>query len=171
MEILIGIAILGILVYFTALSKNKNDDAGENHRHPYIYSRRESAMTEHEKKFFIRLNNLVSDRYYVFPQVHLSSLAINRTTGKYYKAGFQRINRRSVDYVLADKITLESKYAVELDDKTHDSAKSRRLDELKEKILNDIKLPLIRFRDIGSLSDQDIIEKFKEAYKEQERTA
>lgn len=128
---------------------------------PYKYVRKPYIMTEAEAHFYKRLQNIVEDRYYVFPQVHLSSLAKNITAGKYHKAGFQRINRRSVDYVLADIETLQAVYAVELDDRTHDTEKGKAVDALKNEILGQIGLPIVRFRNTQTLSDEDIIQSFK----------
>ena len=92
------------------------------------------------------------------------------TAGKYHKAGFQRINRRSVDYVLADTKTLQAVYAIELDDKTHDTEKGKAVDALKNEILQQIQLPLIRFRNPQTMSDEDIVESFKSARAEADRT-
>jgi very-short-patch-repair endonuclease len=120
-------------------------------------------MTNPEVLLYRRLSNIVKDRYVIFPQIHLSSLAVNKTYGKYHKLGFQRINRRSVDYVLADPETLRAVYAVELDDSTHDTEKGRSIDALKTDVLSQIGMPLVRLRNINSMSDEDIIELFKDA--------
>jgi mannose-1-phosphate guanylyltransferase len=98
----------------------------------YTYSRKSGIMTPNEGRFFHRLTAIVAEKYYVFPQVHLSALAVNKTYGKYHKLGFQQINRRSVDYVLADKTTLQPVYAIELDDTSHDTEKARAIDALKQ---------------------------------------
>ena len=127
----------------------------------YKYVRKPYIMTEAEAGFYKRLQKIVEGRYYVFPQVHLSSLAKNMTVGKYHKAGFQRINRRSVDYVLADIETLQAVYAVELDDPTHDTAKGKAVDALKNEILHQTGLPIVRFRNPQAMSDEDIIQSFK----------
>src|SRR5690606_9775439 len=68
----------------------------------YFYSRKDHLMTDTEWRFYERLTQIAADRYYVFPQIHLSSLLKNEARGKYYKLAFQRINRWSVDFVLCD---------------------------------------------------------------------
>lgn len=126
----------------------------------YVYARKGAVMTAAEAAFYHRLLSVAGDRYYVFPQIHLSALLTNQTKGRYWKAAFQRINRTSVDYVLCDKQTMRAVYAVELDDSTHDTAKRRASDAGVEKMFADVDLPLVRFRDAASVTDDAIAERF-----------
>ncbi len=163
MEVLTTLVIV-VAVLVAIVSKFKLASVRQTSRSmssPYRYIRRSHIMTESETYFYKRLQKIVDGRYLVFPQIHLSSLANNITTGKYYKAGFQRINRRSVDYVLADIETLQAVYAVELDDRTHDTQKGEANDVLKQEILEQIQVPLVRFRNVRDMTDEDIIQSFK----------
>ena len=110
------------------------------------------------------LYRVAGDRYYIFPQVHLSALFKNETVGRYHKLAFQIINRRSVDYVLCDKTTLEPAYAVELDDPTHDKPERIKRDNDVNQLFAQHNLPLIRFRDYKNLSLDDIAQRFFEAH-------
>ncbi len=133
----------------------------------YFYSRKDGVMTQAEAKFFHRLQIVAGDRYYIFPQIHLSALLKNETKGKYWKAAFQRINRTSVDYVLVHKDSLQVAYAVELDDWSHNSAKRRARDYGVEQMLSDVHIPLVRFRDVSAMSDEDIARHFYEVSRKQ----
>ncbi|MFZ1242646.1 MAG: DUF2726 domain-containing protein [Candidatus Saccharimonas sp.] len=166
MGILLGFAIvIIILVMFIVTSASTKRTARQaGPVSPYVYVRKQGIMTSAEVDFYKRLQQVVGDRYLIFPQIHLSSLATNKTTGSYWKAGFQRLNRRSVDYVLVDPETLQAVYAVELDDKTHDTEKSRAADTIKTEILQQIGLPLVRFRNVYAMSDDEIISNFKWAH-------
>lgn len=135
----------------------------------YLYSRKSALMTAAEASFYRRLETVASDRYYIFPQIHLSALLINQTKGRYWKAAFQRINRTSVDYVLCDKQTMTAVYAVELDDSTHDTAKRKARDAGVEQMLASVGLPLIRFRGVSHMTDDDIAKKFEEAASHQQQ--
>ncbi|MGO3702165.1 MAG: DUF2726 domain-containing protein [Candidatus Saccharimonadales bacterium] len=152
--------VAAIILVSAAISKLFQPKRGGPAR-LYSYSRKKGIMTDAEKEFYRRLQRIVREKYIIFPQVHLSSLAHNKTKGKYYKAGFQRINRRSVDYVLADPETLDAVYAVELDDRTHDTQKARVVDRIKNEILQEINLPLVRFRNVRTMSDDDIVRAFE----------
>lgn len=129
----------------------------------YFYGRKVSVMTSREAVLFKRLEQVTQGRYRVFPQLHLSALMTNQTKGKYWKAGFQRINRRSVDYVLCDKETMAPVYAVELDDSTHDTERRRARDAIVEDMLESVGIPLVRFRNVESMTDDHIIEAFRNA--------
>lgn len=129
----------------------------------YRYARKEAIMTKAEAAFYGRLLSVAGDRYYIFPQIHLSALLTNQTKGRYWKAAFQRINLTSVDYVLCDKQTMYPVYTVELDDMTHDTEKRRARDEGVNRILAGVNMPLVRFRNVSNMSDEQIANHFAEA--------
>ena len=158
--IVVGLAIVVAIVSNLAggRSSRKRKSATEYH-----YARKDAVMTQAETAFYNRLLNVAGDRYYIFPQMHLSSLLTNQTKGRYWKAAFQRINRTSVDYVLCNKQTMRPVYAVELDDATHDTAKRRARDEGVNRMLQSVNMPLVRFRNVGDLTDQQIIDRFADA--------
>lgn len=116
---LFALAAVILTVNFFLPDRAKKGTATVHSKPLYQYSRKAEFITPSEKEFFKILSEVAADRYYIFPQIHLSSLFKNETKGRYYKLAFQIINRRSVDYVLCDKTTLEPVYAVELDDSTH----------------------------------------------------
>lgn len=118
-------------------------------------------MTSYEGQLFKRLEAISNEKYYVFPQVHLSSLLKHDVNnGQDWRAALSKIQRKSVDFVLVDKVTLETAYAIELDDRTHDASRLRReRDELVNEIFFDTGIPLVRLRDIRSLTNEQIISK------------
>lgn len=114
-------------------------------------------MSKVESEFFIKLERVVQERYYVFPQVHLSAILDHRIKGQEWKYAFRHINGKSVDYVLCNKNTLEPTYAIELDDYTHDKADRRERDIEVERIFEAANLPLVRFRN-KDISEDEIIQ-------------
>lgn len=154
------IIIVNVFKFFTRGNTRKIGTQVQSPR--YFYSRKNNIMTAAEWRFFEKLNRVVAGRYYVFPQIHLSSLLKNNTRGRYYKLAFQRINRRSVDFVLCDMQSARPVYAVELDDWSHDSAKRQARDSAVEDMLNQAGLPLVRFRKVDAMTDEDIANKFRE---------
>lgn len=161
--VIIAIFVLPVLIVVIVLVAklgSKSDVATTQPQSPYAYSPKATIMTSAEIAFYNRLQAIAGDRYYIFPQIHLTALANSHATGQYYKSCYQRINRRSVDYILCDKVSMKPIYAVELDDRTHDSAKRQARDTLVEEILREINLPLIRFRNVNQLTDKQIIERF-----------
>lgn len=161
-ELIIWGGIIGFIVIVAGVGALFSEVGGKTEQR-YTYSRKESVMTNAEWRFFERLNSVAAGKYHVFPQIHLSSLLKNETRGKYYKLSYQRINRRSVDFILCDIETRRPVYAVELDDWSHDSAKRKARDSIVEEMLAQGGIPLVRFRNFNALSDEDIIARFRSA--------
>lgn len=113
----------------------------------YQYTAKESLMSRTEQEFFIKLDRAVGERYFVFPQVHLSALLDHRIKGQEWRYAFRHINGKSVDYVLCDKLTLKPTYAIELDDFTHERNDRIKRDAEVERIFLSARLPLVRFAD------------------------
>lgn len=109
-------------------------------------------MTSREEDFFKTLNEIFQDRWYVIPQVGLPSLLNHKIKGQNWNGAFQHINRKTVDYVLLSKSDLSVVCAIELDDSTHDSSTRRKRDAEVENIFQNVKFPLVRFRNISMLS-------------------
>lgn len=128
----------------------------------YSYYAKELMMSRTEADFFRRLDSAVSERYFVFPQVHLSALFDHRINGQDWSVAFWHVNGKSVDFVLCDKITLKPAYALELDDFTHGRRDRVERDIEVERIFKEAGLPLVRFRD-ASVSSDEIIQALSNA--------
>ena len=120
-------------------------------------------MTKSENDFFRMLNNVAGDRYFIFPQAHLSAILDERVKGQNWKAAFRHINGKSVDYVLCDRQTLKPVYAVELDDYTHTYKHRQERDSEVERIFQSAGIPLVRFGDYKTLTEDEIAKRFYEA--------
>lgn len=122
-------------------------------------------MTKTEEEFFFLLSDAVADRYYVFPQIHLSALLDHRVSGQNPTYAFRHINQKSVDYVLCDKTTLRPVYAIELDDYTHRLHKDRFDRDMEvERIFAAANVLLVRFKSNVKFTREDIIAKLSSAY-------
>ena len=111
----------------------------------YKYRRKKYLMTQTESQFYDALLEILQDQYYIFPQVHLSSLLDHRIKGQSYKGALSHIQRKSVDFVVCDKSSRSPLVAIELDDKTHDRPIRTARDEEVEEIFKQADLPLLRF--------------------------
>lgn len=131
----------------------------------YQYMPKESLMTRAEGEFFWKLNNVAGDRYFVFPQVHLSALLDHHVKGQDWNYAFRHINGKSVDYVLCSKTTLQPMYAVELDDESHNRPDRVGRDVEVERIFDEANVPLVRFRNYKELTEGEIVNAFANARK------
>ncbi len=176
MELLlyIGGFILILAIVFNRIQANMDGRGSKSDRDAvtakaekrrYAYTPRNSLMTRREGEFFWKLQNVTQDRYFIFPQVHLSSLLDHRIKGQVWSHAFRHINGKSVDYVLCSKTTLQPVYAVELDDRSHDKADRIERDIEVEHIFQEANIPLVRFRDYRELSEEDIARTFSQTHK------
>ena len=131
----------------------------------YQYSLKQRIMTVYEQKIFLVLNDILNQKCYVIPQVHLSKLLNHKVEGQNWQGAFSHINGKSVDFVLLRKSTLEPLCAIELDDWTHKLQDRQERDKEVERMLQQAGLPLIRFEDIDKLSKQEIIDRIAQGIK------
>lgn len=153
--IFVFILIVAILVKVVASNSNSKRKVFKNNS--YTYLAKSSLMSQTETDFFVKLDRAVSERYYVFPQVHLSALLDHRVKGQEWKYAFSHINGKSVDYVLCDRSTLVPVYAIELDDFTHERSDRIDRDSEVERIFQEARLSLVRFKN-KDISESEIIQ-------------
>jgi hypothetical protein len=161
--IILGLVILAAIL-ISALRSNAAHKKKVFKNNVYSYAAKYSLMSKTESDFFVKLERTVNERYYVFPQVHLSAILDHRVKGQEWKYAFSHINGKSVDYVLCSKTTLKPTYAIELDDYTHDKADRRERDREVERIFEAANLPLVRFKD-KDVSESEIISALASANK------
>jgi len=151
--VILGLIVL-VLIILRVLAAGLSKKRKILKNNIYGYLAKDLPMTRTEAEFFKKLNNAVSERYYVFPQVHLSAVLNPNISGKDWIYAFRHINSKSVDYILCDKETLRPTYAIELDDYTHNQAARRKRDAEVERIFDEANLPLVRFKnkDISELA-------------------
>ena len=159
--LLIGL-IIAAIVLVNLVSRNASHKRKVFKNNSYRYTAKRSLMSNTESDFFVKLQRTVAERYYVFPQVHLSAILDHRVKGQEWQYAFRHINGKSVDYVLCDKATLMPAYAIELDDYTHDRPERKKRDEEVERIFAGANLPLVRFRN-KDVSEGDIIHALTQA--------
>ncbi len=161
--ILIVIVIAALFVAGIKISSgNEKRKVFKNNK--YSYFAKELIMSRTEADFFEKLNLVTGDRYFVFPQVHLSALLDHRVKGQDWSIAFRHINGKSVDFVLCDKLTLQPAYAIELDDFTHDRRDRVERDLEVERIFEGARLPLVRFKS-ANVSGEEIIRALSSARK------
>lgn len=136
-----------LLIAFAILQKF----IGRSAPNPYLYRIHESVMTKAEGRCFQALIGVVGNDFYVFPQLHLSTLIDHKVKGQNWGGAFRHINGKSIDFVLCDKSTLYPRLAIELDDWSHAREDRQERDKEVERILAYAKLPLLRITDTTDL--------------------
>ena len=135
----------------------------------YIYAKKDFLMSKPEHEFFdvlvkVIMNNF-GNNYYVFPQIHISTLVDWKSWGQNWKGAKGSIDRYSVDYVICDKNYIKPILAIELDDSSHEREDRIIRDEKIEGVLSEVGLPLLRFKNHGIFDEKEISDKIKTVIK------
>ena len=157
----ITLGVIALLI-MSNLSHKKNRDSVGKPTIAYHYRRKDFIMTRSEHEFFDILAKGLCDRFYIFPQVNISSILDHKVKGQDWRAARAHINRMSVDYVLCDKSYVRPLVAVELDDPTHDREDRQKRDIDVNRLFEEAGLPLVRFSNTREMDTADIIQKITE---------
>jgi hypothetical protein len=104
-------------------------------------------MSKAERSFFGVLEQATDQsKYYIFPQVSLASLVyVEKDTGA-YQTWHNKIDRKSVDFVLFDRSTISPVLAIELDDSSHEREDRQERDIFVDNVLAKVGLPLLHVK-------------------------
>lgn len=99
-------------------------------------------MTEYEKYFYKILNESLSDKYLIMPQVNLASV-VNKI--KDFPKQYQNELYRNIDFGIFDKQTLLPLLLIEINDKTHNQTDRITRDKKVKEICQIAGIKLITF--------------------------
>lgn len=145
--IIILISLIAINKYIDNKNTKKKIDKLENkdidtsvNEYPY---KQKYLLTKTEYKFFIELKEICAQyNYIICPKVRLEDFIDVTNKEKSYKyRGY--IKSRHIDFLICDN-NLHILKAIELDDYTHNTDKSKKTDEFKNKLFETIGIKLYR---------------------------
>lgn len=146
--------IIIIIVFVIVLAILARKKSGTEIKLPY--AKKDYFLTRAEVDFFKALEKATENKYYIFPQVSLSDLLLVKAKkGEYYKYR-NKIDRKSVDFILAEKESLKPLLAIELDDSSHSYGKRKERDIFVEKAFKDAGVNLLRINYKREYNIQDI---------------
>ncbi len=146
------VAFLGIVLMFVVSLRSRANRA--QLPNTPLAVKPSSLMTDAERAFFHTLQNAIANRYLIFPQIELQSIV--KQTGNLSPNVWGILKNSRVDFVLAHAKFLAPILVIELDDSSHTQATTQSRDKIKERILRDAKIPLLRFRVGDAWSAEDI---------------
>ena len=107
------------------------------------------------------LKEIVGEKYYIFPQMHLPTFLEHKIVGQNWFGAFRHIDEKSVDFILCDKQTFSPMLAVELDEKSHEQSARQDRDREVERILDVAKMPLLRIRNDDLQDKRELLRKIE----------
>jgi len=119
-------------------------------------------LTPAEKAFLDAIDSAVGDQYRIFTKVRLADLVkpkIHKSSGSEWRASFNQIQSKHVDFVLCNPQSMVVKFVVELDDKSHLRKDRSDRDEFVDGVLKSAGINVIRFVAKAGYSTPDIADK------------
>jgi hypothetical protein len=111
----------------------------------YPYRRRDEFLSPAERSFFGVLNQVVGISTLICPKVNLADLFyVPSRDASEYRVYTNKIDRKHVDFVLCDPMTLMPILGIELDDRSHQRADRQQRDHLVDNVFAAAGLPLVR---------------------------
>lgn len=124
--------------------------AVEQEEEIYSFYRRKYLFTKNEFYFYKQLQKISEEKNLIpLAKVRLADF-VEVTSKSDYMKYFAKIRSKHIDFLLLDKETLKIVVAIELDDNSHSNEK----DEFKNKLFEQINIPLIRCNGIGTVEEQ-----------------
>lgn len=110
----------------------------------YPYLLRDDFLTPAERSLYGVLHGILQGKAIICPKVRLGDLFFVARDATSAQASRNRIERKHVDFVLCDPLTLRPLAAVELDDKSHEAEHRRQRDQFVDRVFEAAGLRLIR---------------------------
>jgi len=160
---LILLSILALVIKKYVKDIIKNLQIKNSTKNSYLYRQKSFLMSKPEHEFFDILVRHFGSDYYIFPQVHLSTIFDHRIKGQSPQGALNHISRKSIDFVLCDKSYIRPLLGIELDDSSHKKEDRIERDKEVESIFRNSGLPLVRFQNHGYFDQQEIVSKITES--------
>jgi len=110
---------------------------------PLPFRLRDDFLSTAEHSFYMVLKSMMSSYFTICPKVSLSDIFFVTNPDRNMSA-YNRINRKHVDFLICDAETMKPRFAIELDDKSHNRQDRKERDEFVEELFETANLPLVR---------------------------
>ena len=140
MVIFAVIVVIAVAVKFLGLIKGKG-------KAPSHYEAKGGLLTPAELKFLGVLDQIIGTHYRIMAQVRLADvIKVKKGLDKSTRSSaFNRIKSKHLDFVICDPSDLSVKFAIELDDSSHNRPKRKERDAFLEQAMQSAGVPLYRF--------------------------
>lgn len=118
-----------------------SEESGVNE--PLPFRLRDDFLSTAEHSFFQVLRSMMGNYFTICPKVSLSDVFFVINPDKNMSA-YNRINRKHVDFLICDSQTMRPRFAIELDDKSHERHDRIERDAFVDELFETAQLPLVR---------------------------
>lgn len=158
------VLVVIILVLFFIFKLKRQSQEVSNEHFEYTYQRLESLFTPAERSFYGVLKQTINEKVEVFAKVRVADVITPKKGGVKgaWQTAFNKISAKHFDFVICNKNDLSFICAVELDDASHNTAKTKKRDAFLENACGSAHFPLIRVPAKASYNVDEIRDLLKE---------
>ncbi len=109
----------------------------------YPYRLRDDFLSLAEQSFYLVLKNVVGEYLSICPKVSLADIFFVMRPNENMSA-YNRINRKHVDFLVCEPKSMKPRFAIELDDSSHQRSDREERDDFVDSVFIAANLPLIR---------------------------
>lgn len=157
--LIIIVIILGMLLYFF---KDKISVLLQQEEKPLPFKRKGFLLNIPERLFFEGLQKIIPDEYVAFPQIVLSSIVEVTSTGKEFWTYWNKINKKTIDFVVFEKQYLKPIIAIEYDGQTHNRSDRQTRDDFVNKALNSASIKSLHIKHQKDINFEEVKNKINE---------
>jgi len=126
------------------------------------YLKKDSLLTEAEKKFYFVLSEIIGDNYLIFSKVRMADLLylpkMNNSDYYHYQ---NKIQSKHVDFLLCDKENIKPLLVLELDDSSHLKIDRILRDTLVDKIFENAQIPILHIKNSTAYDKASLLNQIK----------
>jgi len=108
------------------------------------------------------LQHIIPAEYVVFPQIVLSNIVKVSSSRKEFWTYQNKINRKTIDFVIFEKQYLKPIVAIEYDGKTHNRSDRQERDAFVNRVLESVGIKSLHIRHQENINFEDIKNKINE---------
>lgn len=150
---LIGFIFL-LVVFFLAIFRIKTSKL------PYL--KKDSLLTEAEKRFYFVLTEIIRNDYLIFSKVRMADLLyLPKMSNSDFYHYQNKIQSKHVDFLICNKENTKPMLAIELDDSSHSKIDRILRDTLVNRIFESAKLPILHIKTSGNYDKEKLLNQVK----------
>jgi len=144
--LILTLLVIGIIIIATEDYKNhkKNDKSSTSEFSPDNYKQK-NIVSINEYKFYKELKKYTDENNLILLVKPGLKEFFEVKDNSYFKTNFERISRKHVDFAVCTE-NMHPVYAIELDDKSHESDDAKKSDHIKNELFKSSKIQLIRVK-------------------------
>jgi hypothetical protein len=160
------LSLLGLRPKKPSILFEKTHDSDPVDSFPYRV--RDDFLSPAEHSFYLVVKNIMGEYFAVCPKVSLAEIFFVTRPNENMSA-YNRINRKHVDFLICEPKTMQPRFAIELDDRSHQRPDRQERDDFVDDVFAAARLPLVHVPTQAAYNTAELAILFNQAIKPEER--